>query len=113
MLVCAILVSSCATEQTKRLSKDEAAARITDYVNEQLQNRTYTPKMYSPEDNVPRPYPRIVPRNWSVSFVAGRWVGIRYAGEIYITPDVGLFIRASVDEFGKDPRMEDCKWLSP
>lgn len=114
-LITILVLTSCRSPRPTPISQHEAAVVITDFVNQALINRTYTPfKMYRPEDNEPRPYPKLKPDYWhSVELREGRWTATHLALEFYRSPDDGLVMRASVGEHGEQPILEECKWENP
>ncbi|MEI7728549.1 MAG: hypothetical protein WCO56_03220 [Verrucomicrobiota bacterium] len=108
----AAVVTACQSSKPVPISKDVAAVKITEFVNNQLRNLSYTSHgMYSREENGKRPYPVLSPTYWrTVTNIDKRWVASHLAlGGVYRTVDDGLFIRASVDQFGLNPRIEECK----
>jgi hypothetical protein len=100
--------------QAAQVSKEVAAVKITEFVNEQLANRSYTSHgMYFREENGKRPYPRLTPKYWhTVTNINDRWLATHFALEgVYRTVDDGLLIKASVDQFGLNPKMMNANGL--
>jgi hypothetical protein len=104
---------ACATGTHKVISKEAATTRITEYVNKRFSGRKYVPEhMYRVEDRAPRLFPLMNPQDWtSVRFISGRWVAARGPKIMYAYPEDGLCIRASVNQKGGDPRLDEAKWV--
>jgi hypothetical protein len=99
-----------------RLSRDQAVSAITQYVNETLAGRTYTYfGMYGQSTPDDRPFPRFTPDQWrTVERKDGRWTARRLAIDgPWRSVDDGLFVVASIAEFGSDPKIDECEWLQP
>ena len=115
-LITILVLSSCRSVRPTPISQQEATLIITDFVNQVLSTRAYKPfKMFRPEDNEIRPYPRLKLDYWQrVELSGGRWTAIHGPPEFaYGSPDDGLFIRASVGQKGEVPCLEVCKWENP
>ena len=98
-----------------RVSQLQALEAITHYVNETLAGRTYTFfGMYGQSAPEERAYPRFSPEQWIVEKKDGRWTAKHLAIDgPWMSVDDGLFVAASITEFGSDPKIERCEWLRP
>jgi hypothetical protein len=94
--------------QAHRISREEARVLLTQFVNEEFKRKTLA------EAHLPREgslaWPRMSEQDWRLlEFSKGRWV---IATERQ-PPDPGFYVRASVDEFGKNPQLEAAKFYMP
>jgi hypothetical protein len=104
-------LSACVGTRPHRISKEKAKAVLTAFVNQEFERKSLA------EDGLPREgrlaWPRLSAGEWkSLKFSEGRWV-------ITTEPDppsvgyVGFYVRASVDEFGRNPQLEAAKFYLP
>ena len=120
ILVLAMVAGGCsqpaAPPSGQSITKEQAKEILVVFVNRQLAEKTYDPKGYSDPDYSPKhPYPILKTSDWyKVDFSEGRWVVQKGAFEFALkNADDALYIQASVGKYGKDPRLDACKWLMP
>jgi hypothetical protein len=95
-------LSACVNARPHRISTDEARAKLTTFANEQLELRSQA----VPPGHIV--FPRISEQSWqSVKLSETRWLA-----EIRPGP-YGLLLRASIDELGKNPKLEAARIYLP
>jgi hypothetical protein len=109
LLISALLVATltgCAGTDMHHISKEEARAVLTQFVNQEFQRKEPAEAHLAREGRLA--WPRVAEQNWRVLELSrGRWVA---ATE---TQPAGFYIRASIDEFGKSPQLEAAMLYFP
>ena len=86
-------------DNPKVISESEAKTLVTDFVNQELKDRTY-----NGGNNQLYPYPTFDTNIWNqIEFVDGRWVARHTEGEV-----AGFHIVASIDRNSQKPKLEEA-----
>ncbi len=104
-------LSGCVGTHAHRISKEEARAVLTQFVNQEFERKTLAEARLRREGRLR--WPRVSEQDWRLLELSkGRWV---IATEPR-PPDAqytGFYVRASVDELGKSPQLEAAKYYLP
>ena len=132
-LVLTVALSGCVSLGSKRISTEAQAVRfLTDFVNRELSSKTFRYDYFPNPDfnwngyldnqsvqtyiSGEKAFPVYRESDWDkIEFKNGRWIVTLNAVEgpgMYILEN-NLFISASVDMNGKNPKIEKCVWLPP
>jgi len=106
-----VTLGACVGTRLHRISKEEAKAVLTAFVNQEFERKSLEGAGLPREGRLA--WPRLSGEEWKLlEFSMGRWV-------IATEPDppgvayLGFYVRASVDEFGGNPQLEAAKFYLP